>query len=323
MAKRLSVINFKGGVGKTSLALHIGCYLAKNRFTEDSEHARVLLVDVDHQSSLSIITQNPPAWEAECQAGRTVERVFSAFTQQGVPMPGQEIIVKQPFIAKYPSIQTYPTVDMVPSRFELDDTEIDLASTTIGNPILSEWKKRTLLCRWLHESGADGAYDFIVFDCPPATKIVSQNAIAASHAYVVPVIPDSVSTRGVTHFVNLVATRIDAKMKLYAASVPSNEIPGTFVPDTFLGGIVISMAQTHGPAATGFINEHSNNMAALRRQWGDRVLKHIVERATGVAESLGAGWPVYYQGHNANVANRALQSMFNNVCADLMARLQW
>jgi chromosome partitioning protein len=323
MAKRLSVINFKGGVGKTSLALHIGCYLTKRKSDDEAPDARVLLVDVDHQSSLSIVAQNPGPWEHACEAGTTVERVFSAFTQQGTPMPGQEIIVKHPFIIKYPSVRTYPTIDIVPSRFELDDTEIDLASTTIGNPILSEWKKRTLLCRWLHESGADDAYDFIIFDCPPATKIVSQNAIAASHAYVVPVIPDSVSTRGVTHFVNLVATRIDAKMKLYAANVPANEIPATFVPDTLLGGIVISMAQTHGPAATGFINEHSNNMAALRRQWRDSVLEHIVERATGVAESLGAGWPVYYRGSNVNVANRALPSMFDNVCADLMARLQW
>jgi hypothetical protein len=83
------------------------------------------------------------------------------------------------------------------------------------------------------------------------------------------------------------------------------------------------MAQTHGPAVTGFINEHSNNMAALRRQWDDAVLEHIVERATGVAESLGAGWPVYYQVGNVNVANRGLPAMFDNVCADLMAQLQW
>lgn len=41
--------------------------------------------------------------------------------------------------------------------------------------------KRTLICRWLEESGVDDEYDLIIFDCPPATKIVSQNAIAASH----------------------------------------------------------------------------------------------------------------------------------------------
>lgn len=316
MAKRLSVINFKGGVGKTTLALHLGCYLAKRRAGDTERDVRVLLVDVDHQSSLSIVALDPDPWESACQAGTTIDRVFSAFTQQGVPMPGQEIIVKNPFG------DSYPTIDIVPSRFELDDIEIDLASTTIGNPFASEWKKRTLLCRWLQESGADEAYDFIVFDCPPATKIVSQNAIAASDAYVVPVIPDSISTRGVTHFVNLVKNRIDARMKAYAASIP-NDIPATFVPDTVLGGIVISMAQTHGAALTGYLNEHWNNMENLRRHWGDCVLQTVVDRATGVAESLGQGWPVFDRTWNVNVTNRALPLMFRTVCSDLMGRLQW
>src|SRR5262249_13359725 len=155
---------------------------------------------------------------------------------------------------------------------ELDDTEIDLASTTLGNAMLSEWRKRTLLCRWLEESGADAKYDFVIFDCPPATKIVSQNALAASHAYVVPVIPDQMSTRGVVHFVNLVRDRIDAKLKAFAAGVQKKEIPGTYIPDTQLGGIVVSMIQKHGPAHTGYLNEHSTQMSALRRQWGQHVL---------------------------------------------------
>jgi cellulose biosynthesis protein BcsQ len=45
--KRVSVINFKGGVGKTTLSLHLAAFLAR-------EH-RVLMIDVDHQSSLSIV----------------------------------------------------------------------------------------------------------------------------------------------------------------------------------------------------------------------------------------------------------------------------
>jgi chromosome partitioning protein len=47
MAKRISVINFKGGVGKTMLVYQFAGYL----FRKDK---KVLLVDVDHQSSLSI-----------------------------------------------------------------------------------------------------------------------------------------------------------------------------------------------------------------------------------------------------------------------------
>lgn len=314
MAKRISVVNFKGGVGKTTLAFHLGTWLAHR---DPQKPPRVLLIDVDHQSSLSIVVQNVEHWETAYKGNKTVDSIFSSYTTQGAKMPGREIIIKTPLGANY------PTLDIVPARYELDDTEIELAATTIGNAFVSEWRKRTLLCRWLAESGADDEYDFIVFDCPPATKIVSQNALAASHAYVVPVIPDQMSTRGVVHFVNLVANRIDAKMKGFAKAVQPNEIPSTFVPDTILGGIVISMAQTHGPAATGYINEHWTQMAALRRQWGSQVLTNVIERAAGVPESLAQGWPVYDSTENPNVTNRSLPNMFRQVCRELTAKLAW
>lgn len=313
MAQRLSVINFKGGVGKTALALHLGCYLAKRR----RNPARVLFIDVDHQSSLSIIVLDPNPWEEACKLGKTINRVFSSFTVQGAALPGLDVIMKQPLG------NGYPTIDIAPAQLELDDTEIELGSTTIGNPLVSEWRKRTLLSRWLRESGVDNEYDFVIFDCPPATKIVSQNAIAASHAYVVPVIPDSVSARGVTHLISLVAKGIDARMKAYARALPEAELPDTFVPDTTLAGVVISMAQSHGPAHSGFINEHSTQMAALRRLWGDAVLHNVVRRAAGVAESLGAGWPVYNQLDNTNVTNRELPAMYDSVCQELVGRLRW
>jgi len=51
MAIKIAVINFKGGVGKTTLAFHLATYLAR----ADFENKRVLVVDVDHQSSLSIV----------------------------------------------------------------------------------------------------------------------------------------------------------------------------------------------------------------------------------------------------------------------------
>jgi chromosome partitioning protein len=315
MAKRLAVVNFKGGVGKTTLALHLGCYLAKRDPTKD---ARVLLIDVDHQSSLSIVVQDADNWEAACKAEKTVNRIFSTYTVQGAQLPGQEVIIKNPFGSRY------PTIDIVPSQFELDDTEIDLAATNIGSAFVSEWRKRTLLCKWLSDSGADDAYDFVVFDCPPATKIVSQNALAASHAYVVPVIPDAMSTRGVTHFVNLVANRIDAKLKAFASAVAATDIPPSFVPDTALGGIVISMAQTHGPSGSGYLNEHWNQMSALRRQYGSAVLTNVVERATGIAESLTQGWPVFDRTQNVNVTARDLPSMLRLVCDELInAKLGW
>jgi hypothetical protein len=138
------------------------------------------------------------------------------------------------------------------------------------------------------------------------------------------VIPDAMSARGVTHFVNLVANRIDAKLKGFAGAVGAAEVPASFVPDTQLGGIVISMAQTHGPSSTGYLNEHWNQMSSLRRQWGASVLSNIIERATGIAESLTQGWPVFNRTYNANVTNRDLPSMLRSVCDELVTtKLGW
>ena len=56
MAKRVSIINFKGGVGKTTLAFNLAAGLARYH------GARVLLVDMDHQSSLSIVCLGSDVW---------------------------------------------------------------------------------------------------------------------------------------------------------------------------------------------------------------------------------------------------------------------
>jgi len=169
--RKVSVINFKGGVGKTTLSLHLAAFLAREK--------RVLLIDVDHQSSLSIAVLGATLWEQCVKNERTVNRVFESFCNRKIPMPQDDIVIKN---AKGESNERnkdlYPSLDFVSAQFELDDTEIDLASTTYGNASLSDWEKRTLLAGWLDHIDAHRHYDYVVFDCPPATKIVSQQAPA-------------------------------------------------------------------------------------------------------------------------------------------------
>ena len=138
---------------------------------------------MDHQSSLSIVVLDPELWEKCVKGQRTVNRVFESFCNRKIPMPKAEIVIENAFE------DDYPNLDFVSAQFELDDTEIDLASTTYGNANLSDWEKRTLLADWMDQIDAQKHYDYVVFDCPPATKIVSQNALAASDCYVIPVIP--------------------------------------------------------------------------------------------------------------------------------------
>src|SRR6185295_2723477 len=101
-----------------------------------------------------------------------------------------------------------------------------------GGPTVSEWEKRTWLASWLDDIDAYKEYDYIIFDCPPATKLVSQNALAASDYYVIPVVPDELSSRGVTHFRRLVDEKIDKKIWTFRthANISDTNTPRNYVP---------------------------------------------------------------------------------------------
>lgn len=85
MAIKAAVINFKGGVGKTTLAFHLSAHLARTH--------RVLMIDVDHQSSLSAIVLSARLWEQCQQNGMTTNRIFEAYCNRRVMAPGAEIIL--------------------------------------------------------------------------------------------------------------------------------------------------------------------------------------------------------------------------------------
>lgn len=302
MAKRISIINFKGGVGKTTLAFNLATGLSHYH------GARVLLVDMDHQSSLSIVCLGPDRWQEVAQAGSTVNRVFSEF---GAYTPGREVI--QPA-----SIVGYRDIDIVPAQLDLDDTEVELTASHQGNAIRSEWNKRTLLCRWIEETDVSDGYDYVLFDCAPATKIVSQNAIAASHGYIIPVVPEAVMERGAPHLRNMVRSGIDERLKALASL--GTERPA-WVPDTQLVGLAITRIQRAGNAASGYTNEHTTHLVAMQRLWGSDLLEPYILQGTGVSAALSDRVPVYSRSGTQNVGSRRIDEQYRDLTNALKARI--
>ena len=308
MAKRISIINFKGGVGKTTLSFQLAAGLVRYH-----NPAKVLVVDMDHQSSLSIVCLGAPAWNARVSAGETINEVFKPFIGQSQTMPGAEIISSTQL-----NSQHYGNLKIVPASLQLDDIEIELTASHHGNAIQSEWNKRTLVCRWLEESGVDDEFDYIIFDCPPATKIVSQNAIAASHGYIIPVIPEAVMERGAPHLFNMVQTGIDTRLKALAAMGTPRAM---HVPDTALAGVAITRIQTHGPAASGYTDDHTQHLASLQRYWGTNLVRPYIEAGTGVSQALAEGVPVYDRSGNQNVGLRGFHNMYRQLTDALKVRI--
>ena len=310
MAKRISIINFKGGVGKTTLAFHLGAGLAK------FHGKRVLLIDMDHQSSLSVLCLGVDGWQSAIEEKRMIDGVFRSFTGQSA-MPTSEIIVKNPM--RRMRSRNYDGMDLAPANLSLDDVEIELMASHQGNAIQSEWNKRTLICRWIEENEIDGRYDYIIFDCPPATKIVSQNAIAASHGYIIPVVPEAVMERGTPHLHQMIRTGIDARLKALALMKEANPRP-MHVPDTKLVGVVITRIQTAPNARSGYTDDHTQHLRSLQARWTTELVEPYINQGTGVSRALSEGVPVYDRGHTQNIGGRGIHRQFEKLTAKLRQR---
>ena len=303
MAKRISVINFKGGVGKTTLAFHLATGLAW------MHGAKVLLVDVDHQSSLSDVCMGVERWKRVAESGDTVSKIFLSFVSETHEMPGKEIIVENPIYdllgGESQENALYYYVDVAPASLELDTIEIELTSEHQGSAIRSEWNKRTLICKWLEggrwnhnlndDRSIDDWFDYIIFDCPPATKIVSQNAIAASHGYIIPVIPEAAMQRGLPHFLETIKF-IDRMLAAYRELSP-REQRRFYVPETKLAGIAVLWVRGN-VGRRGTTIDHGRHLTELEEyvesEIGlDYLFEPYIPHTTLVSRAMGDNKPVY------------------------------
>jgi len=308
--KRISIINFKGGVGKTTVAFHLATGLARYH------DSRVLLVDVDHQSSLSLVCLSDQQWNEAIEEQKTVNSIFLHYTTPGTLLPGKEIILNQPMAG-------YRSLDILPAELQLDETELDLSGTGVGGAIVSEWEKRTLIAKWIEENNVDEDYDYIIFDCPPATKIVTQNAIAVSHGYFIPTIPDSVSIRGISHLIDRMFVKIDEKLAGLAKYLRSKgrEIVGSYVEGTNFLGIIIFRIRVHGPARSHYVSDHTTHLRRLESEHHTDIIYPLIEEGVGVSESMAERRPVYDSSHNKNVRDRDYIEVFKNITLECKHRI--
>ena len=315
MAKRISIINFKGGVGKTTLAFHLGTGLAYFGKEEEGEGSRVLLIDMDHQSSLSVLCLGLDAWHESVEREHTVDTLFRPFVGDEREVPGDAIIIQSPM---HRLDSGYDRLDIVPASLRLDNVEIELTASRMGNANQTEWNKRTQLCRWIEESGVDDEYDYIIFDCPPATKIVSQNAIAASHGYIIPVVPEAVMERGAPHLRDMMQSGIDALLKELALTGAKRAM---YVPDTQLVGLAITRIQVSGRSSSGYTNDHTQHLRSLQTRWGTNLLYPYIVQGTGVSAALSDGLPVFSRWKDPNISKREIHVKFAELMFNIKSRI--
>ena len=177
MSVTVSLINMKGGVGKTTIASQLA-------HAADNDNLRVLGVDLDPQSNLSQSIMGAAAYVDHLKHDRpTVAQVFDEYVPAGGtygsarPINLDEVIVKNAGYWRKNS-----TLDLIPSRLEL--------SRTLKNPTGKERRLAKALAR------VSDRYDLILIDCAPTESILTDAAYFASRYVIVPVRPEFMATIG-------------------------------------------------------------------------------------------------------------------------------
>ena len=202
LARKIAFINYKGGVGKTSLLVNIAASLAK--FGK-----RVLICDFDTQSNASIWLMKLERWNKINSAGQG--SVYSIFN------PGEETvkdILVPNVIRSKTGEEIMPGLDLVPTSFNL----VDLENEYDGDRSKPHY---TVFRDQLAE--VEGNYDFIFFDCPPNILRASQCGIFCANEIYVPSNPDALSLIGFTLLVEKLGKfhQLSASFRNSAQGVPA------------------------------------------------------------------------------------------------------
>lgn len=168
--KILSVVNQKGGVGKTTTAVNLAIGIANTG-------KKVLAIDLDPQGSMSISLgiSEPDALDI------TIGSIFDQLLQ------GHEV-------AERTGIQSHKEgIDFIPSNILLSSVEINLIHAINRENILKRYLKRY-----------EGVYDYIIIDCSPSLGMLTINALACSHELVIPIQAQYLSIKGMEQLMNTI-----------------------------------------------------------------------------------------------------------------------
>ncbi|WP_159952387.1 plasmid partitioning protein RepA [Rhizobium sp. 18065] len=171
----LSIMNFKGGSGKTTTAAHLAQYLALRGY-------RVLAVDLDPQASLSALFGNQPEFDVGPN-----ETIYGAIRYDDERRPIQEII-RGTYI---------PDLHIIPGNLELMEFEHDTPKA-----LLQRKPDDVLFFARLQAAIQEirDDYDVVVIDCPPQLGFLTLSALTAATSVLITIHPQMLDVMSMNQF---------------------------------------------------------------------------------------------------------------------------
>lgn len=192
----ISIINYKGGVGKTTVTANLAGELA-------FRGKKVLILDMDAQASLTFSFVTPDYWDANLKDEKTIKHWFDCISQGIETMPLSNLIIKPQKIHDFMSARSNTgCVDLISSHLGLINVDLELA-TLLGGANMTQTKRNYIkvhgkLRAEIQDVAAE-EYDVVLIDCPPNFNIVTKNALLASDKILIPAKPDYLSTLGIDY----------------------------------------------------------------------------------------------------------------------------
>ena len=266
MTSVVSCINLKGGVGKTALAVNLAAYAGQ-------QGKKTLLIDLDPQTNATFCAMGISAWQEHTTGNGTVADLLGArnhTSAEGAKKKAEDVRVEEVF----------DNVDLIPSHIDLFTVDLDLASAAAR-----ERKLKKALDPVIEE------YDIVVCDCPPNLTIPTQNALACSTHFVVPISRDFLSGIGV----GLLLSRVKELSEDLEVSLTN-------------AGIVLSRV-----GRSALHREETED--SLREAFGDLVLNNVIKERVAVSKAAEQHQSIFEQ-HDQQAKDE-----FEAVCKKLLENI--
>lgn len=233
----ISVINYKGGVGKTTVTSNLAGELAYRG-------KKVLLLDMDAQASLTFSFVTPDYWDANLKENQTIKNWFDCISQGNPTMPLSDLITRPKKVNKFlKSKHSEGVIDLISSHLGLINVDLELA-TLLGGANMNQTKRNYIKVHGKLRSDifdvASNKYDVVLIDCPPNFNIVTKNALIASDKILIPAKPDYLSTLGIDYLYRSVKTLVEEFNEYAGVDTKIKKINPSFL------GVIFTMIQIYG-----------------------------------------------------------------------------